>query len=272
MRNSMIVLGSLVLIAWTATTGAVDEIPTAFAPFEHMVGSWKGTASPTVNRVKGWSEAHSWAWKFEKGKPIAMTVEWQGDRTLSKGMLSYNKVDKKYTLDGIDPAGKAIKFAGSISLDGKFLTLDKVSTSKNETRERMIVRPNANKIRYTLQVENQEVGAPQFKKQVEVGLTKAGESFAAGAGGETLPKCIMTGGAATITVNYQGKSYPVCCTGCRDEFNENPEKYAKKADEAARSQPAPGRIDSKKSSGATNKDDGSFDGLLDDVNPKKTPK
>ncbi len=31
-----------------------------------------------------------------------------------------------------------------------------------------------------------------------------------------------------MTVSYQGKSYPICCSGCRDEFNEDPEKYVKR--------------------------------------------
>ncbi len=39
----------------------------------------------------------------------------------------------------------------------------------------------------------------------------------------------MTGGAATMTLTYEGKTFPICCTGCRDEFNESPEKYIKKA-------------------------------------------
>ncbi len=272
MRGLTVAFGFLVLSSHTAITWAIDEIPPAFAPFEHMVGSWKGTASPTINRVKGWSESHNWAWKFEKGKPVAMTMEWQGDKTLAKGLLNYNKTDKKYRLEGTDPTGKPVNFVGSISPDGKSLTLDKSGTAKTESRERIIIRPNANMIRYTLQVDSQEPGAPQFKKQVEVGLTKAGESFAAGSGGENLPKCIMTGGAATIMVTYQGKSYPVCCTGCRDEFNENPEKYAKKAEETAKSQPVTGKNPAGKAAGTGSKDDGSFDGLLDDAKPKASPR
>ncbi len=39
----------------------------------------------------------------------------------------------------------------------------------------------------------------------------------------------MTGGAATMTLTFEGKSFPICCTGCRDEFNESPQKYIKKA-------------------------------------------
>ena len=48
----------------------------------------------------------------------------------------------------------------------------------------------------------------------------------------------MTGGAATMTLSYQGRTFPICCTGCRDEFNENPEKYLKKASLMAHRQPA----------------------------------
>jgi YHS domain-containing protein len=26
---------------------------------------------------------------------------------------------------------------------------------------------------------------------------------------------------------YKGKSYPICCSGCRDAFLDDPEKYVK---------------------------------------------
>jgi YHS domain-containing protein len=62
--------------------------------------------------------------------------------------------------------------------------------------------------------------------------------------------CIVTGSAASMTVSYQGQTYPICCTGCRDEFNENSEKYLKKlslkaADPSATGktgQPRPARV------------------------------
>ena len=257
-----LILGGTTLVN-VALAGGIDETPAAFAPFEHMVGSWKGTASPVVNRVKGWPETHAWAWKFANGKPVAMTVEWKGDKVVTKGQLTFDPATKSYKLDGVDPEGKPAVYAGQIASDGKTLTLDKGGVSRNGLNERLILRPNANKIRYTMQFETREPGAPQYKKEIEVGLTKAGESFAAGSGGENLPKCIMTGGAATIMVSYQGKTYPVCCTGCRDEFNENPAKYAKKADEIAKAQPK-----GKAKGSSKGKDDGTFDGLFEDVKPK----
>src|SRR5947209_5969572 len=104
--------------------------------------------------------------------------------------------------------------------------------------------------------DRQEPGAPQLKNVISVGLTKEGESFAAGGGAADLPKCIMTGGAASMTVSYQGKTYPVCCSGCRDEFNDNPEKYAKKADLAAKADPGKGKAAEKPP--AKGKDDASI--------------
>ena len=38
---------------------------------------------------------------------------------------------------------------------------------------------------------------------------------------------VVTGGLGTIEVSYDGKSYYVCCTGCRDYFNENPKQVLK---------------------------------------------
>ena len=30
-----------------------------------------------------------------------------------------------------------------------------------------------------------------------------------------------------MTTSYKGKTYYFCCTGCRDAFKDNPEKYIK---------------------------------------------
>jgi YHS domain-containing protein len=45
----------------------------------------------------------------------------------------------------------------------------------------------------------------------------------------------VTGGKGTIPVTYQGETYYVCCTGCRDLFNDDPEtvlaEYRERLDE-----------------------------------------
>jgi YHS domain-containing protein len=209
---------------------AADEVPAPFAPFEYLVGGWKGQGIPQANRLRGWPETHRWAWKFAKGTPVGLAVTLEGDKTLKQGALSYDEASRSYRLEGTDADGKAVAYAGSLDPAGKVLTLNRVGTSPSPGgKERLTLRPNSEKIRYTLVLDRQEPGAPQYSKVIEVGLTREGEAFAAGGASANLPKCIITGGAATMTVSYQGRSYDVCCTGCRDEFNDNPEKYVKKA-------------------------------------------
>ena len=75
-----------------------------------------------------------------------------------------------------------------------------------------------------LEFAHQEPGL--FATAFQMNGNKDGESLA---GGSKKPECIVTGGAATIAVAYQGKTYFVCCSGCKDAFNENPEKFVKAA-------------------------------------------
>lgn len=245
---------------------ASPRIPEAFARFEHMIGSWKGTAVPAANRLKGWSETHVWAWRFVKGTPAGMSVELKGDRTLSRAQLNYAADAKQYRLEGTDPAGKPVAFVGAMDRAGKALVLSRTGTDGG--KERLMIRPNSNLIRYTMELDHQEPGAPQFAKVIEVGLTKEGESFAAGGSAANLPKCILTGGAATMSVSYQGKSYPVCCSGCHDEFNEDPEKYVKKAALMATQGSARAAM---RPASRVGKDDGAFDGLVDEPSASAKP-
>jgi hypothetical protein len=70
-------------------------------------------------------------------------------------------------------------------------------------------------------LERQGASSDQFVRLAEVGYTRQGSGF-----GKSVAQreCIVTGGLGTIEVTHNGKSYYVCCTGCRDYFNENAEK------------------------------------------------
>lgn len=246
------------------------EIPAAFTPFEYLIGSWKGTGVPAANKVRGWNETHAWAWKFEKGVPVGMSMTASNDKVLARAQLVFDPAAKTYTLAGAGPDGKPVSFSGALDKGGKMLTLDRAGTTSDGARQRLTMTPNANFVRYTLRVSEQETGAPQFKPVIEVGLTKEGESFAAGGAAADLPKCIVTGGAATMNVSYQGKTFPLCCSGCKDEFNDNPEKYIKKL--ALRNEAGAGKSSAKPVS-STNKDDGAFgDVVVDTPKPPSTVK
>ncbi len=231
----LVTLGTLLIGLPASSTGqapAADsrDLPPALAPFEFLIGRWKGQGVPRDNpaqRFRGWTETHTWAWVFAGGKPVAMTITIQGGKVLSQGTLRYDPASKRYALDAREPGDspKAVRFTGALDASGKLLVLERAEKGMTQ---RLTLRANSNYIRYTVVLDRREPGAALFQPLVEIGLTKEGESFAAGSAAVEQPRCIVTGGAATLTVSYQGQSYPICCTGCRDEFNENPEKYLKK--------------------------------------------
>ncbi|WP_165218930.1 YHS domain-containing protein [Aquisphaera insulae] len=242
------------------------DVPPALAPLEFLVGSWKGQGVPRDNpsqRFRGWTETHTWAWAFEKGKPVGLTVSIKAGKVLAQGRLTYDAPSRRYRLEGKEPGdrGKAVVFTGTLDATGKVLNLERAEPSGGGT-QRLSIRPNANFVRYVMTIDRKPAGSTAFAPKSEVGLTREGESLAAGASAVERPRCIVTGGAAAMSVSYQGQSYPVCCTGCIDEFKENPEKYLKKL-ASRKAEPAKGAA-AAKPSGVSRFED-AFSGDSDDA-------
>jgi YHS domain-containing protein len=214
------------------------EIPAAFAPLEYLIGEWKGTGSPKgsgVQQFRGWTEKHAWAWIFRKGKPSGLSFTIEGGKIVASGKLSFDPETKVYRLEGKEPGTPArdVAFEGKLDSSGKQLVLERVGEEKGLAADagemRISLRPNANYLRYTMNLDRKPPDGAVFSRTIEVGVTKEGEAFAAGATASERPKCIVTGGLATLSVSFEGKTFPLCCSGCLGEFNENPEKYVKKA-------------------------------------------
>lgn len=258
--TSRMAIYAVLLLASSTTRGDEDSagIPPPFRPFEHLVGAWEGQAIPQSNRLRGWTEHHRWAWAFREGRVIGMSVELEANKTLAAGRLSYDPAKKVYRLEGKTPGGQPATFAGPIDPKGQTLMLQREGKTPSG-QERLTLRLNRNRIRYTLLQEAKAPGAPQWAKVIDANLGKEGEAFAAGGKEEDLPKCIVTGGAATLSATYQGKTYPLCCTGCRDEFEADPEKYVKKLAQRIEK----GAIGKPKAP-ARRGDDDAFEGLVED--------
>jgi hypothetical protein len=268
-----LLLASLVIVlaSWLASPchARDDEpIPTSLQPFEYLIGAWKGVGIPAANRVKGWNERHVWAWAFEKGVPVALSVEMTGNKGLAKGRLSYDAAKKVYRLEGTDPDGKPVALTGTMDPAGRALNLEREGALADGSRQRWTLRLNSNRIRYVVWDERRAPGSPQYRRTIEMPMGKEGESFAAGATGGNAPKCIVTGGTATLSVSVEGRAIPVCCTGCRDEVLDNPQKYLKKLANRTAAEVEKGGI---ANAPARGDDDGAFDALLDRPKSEKSP-
>jgi hypothetical protein len=114
---------------------------------------------------------------------------------------------------------KTLTYEGE--LKDKRLTVERTDEQTKDTHTLILSLLHSNRILY--RVERKPAGQEFAVKEYQVGATKEGEAFANNDLGG--PECVVSGGLGKIRVTYQGKTYYVCCTGCRDEFNESPEKY-----------------------------------------------
>ena len=225
-----IVVSTLVCVA--AAQPAKPMAPKdALQPFNVLVGSWKGSGAPEGTREEraagAWVETIEWRWRF-KDSDAWLVVEFEKGKHFTKGELRFtpDKDNKKesqprFTLTLTKPDKSTSRFVGTLSK--KVLTLDRAEGPAGE-QERLVFSLLHNN-RYLYRFETRPAGTTvAFSRKYQVGATKEGVPFADVPKG---PECIVSGGLGTIKVTYKGKDYWVCCSGCRDEFKADPEKYLK---------------------------------------------
>ena len=169
-----------------------------------------------------WSETAEWVWQF-KDQDAWLAVTFDKGKHFTRGELRFTpeKDQVRFTLKLTAPDKSSATFVGTLTDKDKLLTLTR--TDGPATEEQRVVFSLLHNNRHLYRFETRPANTTvAFEKKWQVGATKEGVPFADVAKG---PECIVSGGLGTIKVSYKGKDYWVCCTGCRDEFKENPEKY-----------------------------------------------
>jgi hypothetical protein len=196
----------------------------ALKPFNILVGSWKGSGSPEGSldeRQKGhWLETVVWEWQF-KDDDAWLTVKFDKGKYFASGELRQvpGKDEFQLTLVTVDKEKRT--YLGT--LKGKQFTAEREIADAKLVERLTFSLLHDNRITY--RVETRPATGTALTKKYLVGLTKEGVPFVEV--GPSERECIVSGGTGTIPVTYEGKTYYVCCTGCRDEFKANPAKYVK---------------------------------------------
>jgi YHS domain-containing protein len=189
-----------------------------------LVGTWRGTGQPEgtlKEKQRGfWSESLTWEWQF-KGEEAWLKLAIDKGKYYTGGELRYLADKEQYQLTMTNADKESVVFSGK--LDDQKLVLEREDKKKKESQRVVITLLRANRFLYRYEVKSEKTS--DFSKKYEVGATKEGVPFAGAA--DSTPECIVSGGQGTIKVAYKGVTYYVCCSGCRDEFKEDPEKYIK---------------------------------------------
>jgi YHS domain-containing protein len=213
-----VALASTVLLGVSAPgapgTGrqADQEALRAFAP---LVGGWRGAGQVERGKTRGaWTESAAWAWALTRDSAgLAVTVE--RGKYLKRGVLRPGKGPGAFAFGATLPDGSTRSFAGKLA-PGTPTKL--VLTADGDVPEGSVRRITLTPLHDTRLLVLYEADGP--RRLGEVGYTRQGVTFAAG---DAHPVCIVTGGRGTTEVKHKGKTYWVCCSGCRDLFLENPE-------------------------------------------------
>ncbi len=191
------------------------------APIQSYVGSWRGVGIPERGKSEGaWGEEAKWAWSFDNDRAAIVFDITDGVIYKSGRITPADKADH-YHFTGTLPDGKTMeKFTGSINEEGQlvFTTDTRIKDRPAQIALRTVARGARLIILYS---KPSPVGGNDLVRLAEVGYTRKGSGFGVA---QKDNECVVTGGEGDIKVEYQGKTYYVCCTGCLDEFKENPGK------------------------------------------------
>jgi YHS domain-containing protein len=201
----------------------------ALKPFGDLIGVWIGTGQPSgtlQEKQKGfWTEKMTWEWQF-KDKDAWFKVDFDKSKHFSSGEMRYVPEKDHFTLVLTTVKKEKITYVGNLETRDKtkILTLDR--DADKESQRLVFTFLHDNYIRYRFEAKPE--GKALFSTKWSVGAKRDGVEFAGGSG---KPECVVSGGTASTAVTYMGKTYYVCCSGCRDEFNASPAKYVKEYEE-----------------------------------------
>jgi hypothetical protein len=216
---------------------AADDPPAKRTPrqalhaFGDLIGSWRGTGTPNLPigaKPEFWTETIAWEWQF-KGDNAWLKAKFDKSKNFTSGELHYLPEKDVYAFTVHTPQKETLTFTGRFEKERK-LVLQREQNGEMHRIAFTLLHPERYLYSYAVRPQGKVLFAPKY----QVGATKEGVAFA---GGDGKPECVVSGGLGTIPVMYRGKTYYVCCSGCRTEFNENPAKYvaeyeAKKAKKA----------------------------------------
>lgn len=201
-------------------SGATDH--SSLRSLQELIGQWKGVGQVRRGSAQGsWIEVGDWAWNFAD-RQSAVTFAAPASKHLRTGRITNGPQKETLTLTASTADEKELVYQGRRRDDGTWEFLAAEKNLAAQVPSRVTLRLVAEGQRLVMLLERRTgPGDDAFAIMAEIGYTRVGSNFGQGSGG---PKCIVTDGAGTIAVSHAGKTYYVCCTGCKELFDAEPEK------------------------------------------------
>ncbi len=205
-----------------------------------LLGTWRGITQKTYGGFKAVDQTE-WVWDFRTNpQQPALVMSSSKSPYYRSARLTFLPESDQYQLILTDPEGEAKTYLGKFVVpikevqgDDKTLQrtykLEFTQTGPATEKATRFVFNQKNNNRYLLEYYRQRGSDDRFFRIDTVSTQREGTSFALIDEGYGEKTCIISGGLGTTTVSYQGKTYYVCCSGCKAAFEEDPEKWIARA-------------------------------------------
>lgn len=190
-------------------------------PFNSVVGSWRGIGQPRRGSRKGaWQEQTVCRWDFSAEQPSILFESEAGHQfkqlrltvsTDGQQLLLHQRVNKTSTRT----------YHGEIP-DKWPARMQLITKPDDDGRRYRCTVTQLKYIRLVMLFEQQVSDTGSFRRVAGIGYTRQGHKLAQGSGNQR--ECLVTGGQGTIPVQYDGKTWYVCCEGCRQAFEDAPDE------------------------------------------------
>ena len=216
-----------------------EEVVAALKPIQVLLGKWQGLIKNASR-----SEVHDWVWDL-KTDPVfpALVLNVRDGEFFTNARLTYDPRVDQFLMTTVDEEDVTLSFTGKFkaepkdvpSEDGKGvertfqLELTENADSGRGTRFQYVFKQQHNN-RYLVDV-NRARGRAKFQQFDVIGSQRDGVSFAKADDDYGDKTCIISGGLGTSTVTYKGRTFYVCCSGCKAAFDDEPERWIARYEE-----------------------------------------
>lgn len=214
-----------------------EEIMAGLKPIATvLVGEWT-----SILKNASVNEAHSWFWdvKSDPAKP-AIVLQIPEGQFFTEARITYGPRKSQYTMTTTDADKATRSYIGTFdeppkdvpSDDGKSvertfkLGFDEQDNEDATEKFRYVIAQQNNN-RYLMEVHRAR-GSAAFRLREVAGTQREGVSFAKADDDYGDRTCVISGGLGTTTVSFKGKTYYVCCSGCKAAFDDDPERWIAK--------------------------------------------
>jgi hypothetical protein len=215
-----------------------ESIVAALQPFQVLLGQWRWIAKKNFGNSVQTGEDLEWIWDFqtEPNRPAlkASTAANPYFRTI---WITWLPHDAKFQLTAKTAEGDARVLQGTWAdngepmeeIDGKKvqrtykLQFSQVTPASGD--QWLITLNQLDNNQYLIDLSRRPGPGKQPALVANIRQQRLGTSFAVADSDNPGLKCIISGGLGTMTVEYKGKSYPVCCSGCAAAFKDDPELW-----------------------------------------------